>query len=123
MLPHKNGRANVRLWGEGRHTSCPQRRPNSFSISPCASFTKVNPYNERSVEAAHAGLNTPMRYREIVEATTAEKAQKAAQKRAKAHQKFTDAQRKKSEAAQRYQDQLRKANDTQRDAQATMRSA
>jgi hypothetical protein len=31
---------------------------------------------------ARTGLNTGIRYREIVEATTAEKAQKAAQKRA-----------------------------------------
>ena len=52
-----------------------------------------------------------MRYREIIEGTTAEKAQKAAQKRARAQQKFTDAQRKKSDAAQRYQDQLRKAKE------------
>lgn len=54
-----------------------------------------------------------MRYCEIIEVTTAEKARKEAARRAKARQKFTDAQREKSEAAQRYQDQLRRANDAQ----------
>lgn len=67
-------------------------------------------------------LNITMKYSEIIEATTAEKAQKAAQKRVRAHQKLTDAQRKKSEAARRYQDQLRKANDAQTAAQAALRS-
>lgn len=71
---------------------------------------------------ANARLNMLMTYREIIEGTTAEKAQKAAHKRARAQQKFTDAQRKKSDAAQRYQDQLRKANDAQKNAQAAMRS-
>ena len=63
-----------------------------------------------------------MRYHEITEETTVEKAQKVAKRNAKARQKFADAQRQKSEAAHRYQDQLRKANDAQRAAQTTMQS-
>lgn len=78
---------------------------------------------EADILAKGKGLNSSMRYHEIVEATTAEKAQKTLQKHIKARQKFDDAQRKKSDAAQRYQDQLRKANDAQQSAQATMRSA
>ncbi|WP_380940184.1 hypothetical protein [Sphingomonas floccifaciens] len=66
------------------------------------------------------GLNTSMRYQEIVEATAAAKAQRAAEKKVKARRKFTDAQRAKSDAAQRYQGELRAANDAQRDAQAKM---
>ncbi len=37
-------------------------------------------------------LNTDMRYRKIIDGTTAEKVQKAAHKRTKAQQKFSKAQ-------------------------------
>lgn len=97
-------------------------RPNSFSMSLCASFTKLNPFNALSGLLSFSMLNIGMRYREIVESTPFEKAQKTAQKRIKANRKLADAQRKKSDAGQKYQDQLRKANDAQRDAQAALRS-
>lgn len=62
-----------------------------------------------------------MTYRDILEASAADEAQKVAEKRRKENERVDAARRKRTDAARQYQDKLRSANDAERNAKAALR--